>query len=141
MKFWDTSALVPLLAEEAKTTAAQALYLSDTDIAVWWATEVECASAIARCERDGALSAAQAAESFRRLDAMAPSWLEVQPADVLRETARRLVRVHPLRAADALQLAAAVVAAERRPPTLTVVTLDDRMREAAEKEGFMVANL
>jgi hypothetical protein len=57
----------------------------------------------------------------------------------VREVARRYLRVHPLRAADALQLAAAFVAAERRPPTLTVVTLDDRLRAAAEKEGFVLA--
>jgi hypothetical protein len=49
--------------------------------------------------------------------------------------------VHPLGAADALQLAAALVAAERRPPTLTLVTCDDRLREAAAKEGFLIEDL
>jgi hypothetical protein len=38
-------------------------------------------------------------------------------------------------------LAAALVAAERRPPTLAFVTLDDRLRDAAAKEGFLLHDL
>jgi predicted nucleic acid-binding protein len=138
MKFWDSSALVPLLAAERRTRAVQALYARDTDVVVWWGTQVECASAIARLERDGALSPSDAAESFSRLDALAPSWMQIDPSDEIRESARRFLRVHPLRAADALQLAAALVAAERRPPTLSLVTCDDRLRDAAGKEGFLL---
>ena len=33
---------------------------------------------------------------------------------------------------------AALVAAERRPSTLAFVTFDDRLREAAGKEGFLL---
>ena len=82
-----------------------------------------------------------AAVAFARLDALSASWLQVEPSDEIRETARRLLRVHPLRAADALQLAAAYAAAERRPPTMTFVTLDDRLRTAADREGFVVQAL
>lgn len=141
MKFWDSSALVPLLAAEGRTREAQSLYTADLDVVVWWGTEVECASAIARLERDGALSPPDAAESFARLDAFAASWMQIEPTEEIRESARRFLRVHPLRAADALQLAAAFVAAERRPPTLTVVTCDDRLRHAAAKEGFQLDDL
>ena len=141
MKFWDSSALVPMLAAEPATDDVRDLYATDSEALVWWATPVECASAIARLERDGALSEAAAATSFSRLDALAASWLQVEPSDEIRETARRLLRVHPLRAADALQLAAAYVAAERRPSTLTFVTLDDRLRTAAGREGFQLPDL
>ena len=141
MRFWDSSALVPLLAAERRTRAVQALYSRDLEVVVWWGTPVECASAVARLERDGALSAADAAESFARLDALAPSWMQIDPSDEIRESARRFLRVHPLRAAEALQLAAALVAAERRPPTLTLVTCDDRLRDAAGKEGFLLDDL
>ena len=141
MKFWDSSALVPLLAAERRTRAVQALYTRDPEVVVWWGTPVECASAIARLERDGALSGADAAESFSRLDALVPSWMQIEPSDEIRESARRFLRVHPLRAADGLQLAAALVAAERRPPTLTLVTCDDRLRDAAGKEGFLLDDL
>lgn len=141
MRFWDSSALVPLLAGEASTRAIQTLYTQDADIVVWWATPVECASAVARLEREGALSATDASTAFSRLDALAASWLQVEPTDEVRETARRLLRVHPLRAADALQLAAGFVAAERRPSTMGFVTLDDRLSIAAGKEGFVVCEM
>lgn len=131
-------ALVPLLAHEAATSRTSALYAADPDVVVWWATRVECASAISRLEREGGFTTESVAEAFRRLDAMAPSWIEIEPTDEIRETARRYLRVHPLRSADALQLAAAFVAAERRPPTLAFLTLDDRLRAAAAKEGFLV---
>lgn len=141
MKFWDSSALVPLLAAEPSTPAVQAHYVRDPEVVVWWGSPVECASAIARLERDGSLPPAGASESFFRLDALAPSWMEIEPSDEVREAARRFLRVHPLRAADALQLAAAFVAAERRPSTLAFVTLDERLRAAAAKEGFLIDDL
>lgn len=138
MTFWDSSALVPLFAAETRTRAVQSMYGHDLEVVVWWGTIVECGSAIARLEREGGLPAADAAESFSRLDAFAASWMQIEPSDEVRESARRFLRVHPLRAADALQLAAALVAAERRPSTLAFVTVDDRLREAAGKEGFLV---
>jgi uncharacterized protein len=141
MRFWDSSAVVPLLAAEPASRPVQALYLQDPEPVVWWATPVECASAIARLEREEALTVADVAVAFARLDALAASWLQVEPSDEIRETARRLLRVHPLRAADALQLAAAVMAAERRPPSMTFVTLDERLRAAAGREGFALADV
>ncbi len=141
MRFWDSSALVPLFSSEKRTRAVQALYLQDPEVVVWWGTVVECASAIARLERDRALSPRDAAESFSRLDAFAQSWMQIDPSDEIRESARRFLRVHPLRAADALQLAAALVAAERRPSTLSFMTCDDRLRDAAGKEGFLLEDL
>jgi predicted nucleic acid-binding protein len=141
MKFWDSSAIVPLCVEETATDRALALVNDDPEVAIWWATPVECASAVARLEREAALTPVETAEAFHRLDLLARSWFEIEPHDELREVARRLLRVHPLRAADALQLAAAYLAAERRPPTLEVVTLDERLRQAALKEGFRVPEM
>ena len=138
MRFWDSSALVPLCVDEPATDAAVALLTEDPQVAVWWMTSVECASALARLEREGALASDDATEAFQRLDQFAASWFEVEPNDEIREVARRLLRVHALRAADALQLAAAYVVSERRPPTLEVATLDDRVRQAGLKEGFVL---
>jgi uncharacterized protein len=136
MKFWDASAIVPLLLTESTTEALQGIAATDQAMLVWWATEVECASAIARLERDGALDAAAAIEAFDRLKRLAEGWHEIDPSDGVREAAVRFLRVHPLRAADALQLAAAFVAAERRPSSLELIALDDRLATAARKEGF-----
>jgi predicted nucleic acid-binding protein len=140
VRFWDSSAVVPLLVREEATTAVVARLREDPQLAVWWTTPVECASAIARLEREGA-PAAGVATALARLDELGSAWIEVDPHDDIREVARRLLRVHALRAADALQLAAAYVCAERRPSTLELVTLDDRLRDAALKEGFVVRPL
>ena len=141
MRFWDASAIVPLLMTEATTKTLQGLAAADPAILVWWATEVECASAIARLEREGALDAPAVIEAFDRLKRLADGWHEVDANDGIREAAVRFVRVHPLRAADALQLAAAFVVAERRPSSLEVITLDERLAAAARKEGFALVEL
>ena len=138
MKYWDASAIVPLLLTEPATKAVQTLAEKDPTMIVWWATEVECAFAIARLERDDALDDAAATQAFHRLRQLAQTWHEIDPSDPVREAAVRFLRVHPLRAADALQLAAAFIAAERRPSSLEIVTLDERLAAAARKEGFVL---
>lgn len=141
MRFWDASAIVPLLIAEPTTATMQAIAAQDPAMLVWWATEVECASALARLERDGALDASAVTAAFERLKQMAGGWHEIDPSDAVREAAVRFLRVHPLRTADALQMAAAFVAAERRPSSLEVVTLDDRLAAAASKEGFVLVEV
>jgi uncharacterized protein len=136
VKFWDASAIVPLLVAETTTRSLQALARRDPDMLAWWGSQVECASAVARLERAAQLDRRGAVLAFDRLKKIADGWHEIEPSEVVRETAVRFLRVHPLRAADALQLAAAFVAAERRPSSLEVVTLDDRLADAAGKEGF-----
>jgi uncharacterized protein len=138
VKFWDSSALMPLLVNERTTQAMEEVARDDPAMLVWWATESECVSAIARLERQGDLSSDTTAAALGHLDLLAESWNEVQPVEAVRRTARRLLRVHTLRAADALQLAAAVVAAEGQPSSLDIVSLDDRLGEAARREGFVV---
>ena len=141
MRFWDASAIVPLLVAEPSTHRLQALAANDPDMLVWWGTWVECASAVARLERSALLDTRAAALAFDRLGQAAAGWHEIDPSDLVRETATRFLRVHPLRAADALQLAAAFVAAEMRPASLQLVTLDDRLTDVARKEGFGVIGL
>jgi predicted nucleic acid-binding protein len=141
MKFWDSSALLPLLVAEATTPVTMALLTRDPSVLVWWRTEIECASALARLEREGSLEESAATIAFERLRQLASGWQEIDASDAVRETAVRLLRVHPLRAADATQLAAAFIAAERRPASLEFVTLDLRLAAAARKEGFPVSDL
>jgi hypothetical protein len=114
----------------------RSLYRSDSGVLAWWSARVECESAVSRLERDGLLRRKAAVAARARLDRFAETWQEVQPSEPLRDNARRLLRVHDLRAADALQLAAAAAAAESRPATLAVVCLDERLAAAAEREGF-----
>jgi len=141
VKFWDASAIVPLLIAETRTQRMQALARRDPEMLVWWGSQVECASALARLEREAAFDAASATRAFQRLQRLANGWHEVEPSELVRENAMRFLRVHSLLAADALQLAAAFIAAERRPASLAVVTLDERLAAAMRKEGFDVSDV
>jgi predicted nucleic acid-binding protein len=138
VKFWDASAIVPLLVAESTTRPLQALANRDSDLLVWWGSQVECASALARLERDALLDMKGAALAFDRLKQLADGWHEIEPSEIIRENALKFLRVHP---PDALQLAAAFIAAKRRPPLLQVVTLDDHLANAARKEGFELIDL
>ena len=136
MRFWDASAIVPLLLAEPPRVALLELLERDPVMIVWWGAPVECASAIARREREGALSAQEATGALARMRVLARSWEEVVASESVRTVSQRLLRTHPLRAADSLQLAAAIVAAEDDPSSLPFVCLDERLCEAAAREGF-----
>jgi len=138
VKFWDSSALVPLLVEEPATSAVLTLYGDDPLMLVWWGAEVECASALARLERQHSIPADLITRALQRLASLKSTWQEIQPIEPLRETAIRLLRVHNLRAGDALQLAAAILACEHRTSSIGFVCLDERLTIAAQREGFNV---
>jgi uncharacterized protein len=141
VKFWDASAIVPLLVAEPTTRRLQGLAARDPDMLVWWGSAVECGSALARLERAAALDVKGIALASNRLTQLANGWHEIEPSEIVRESAMRFLRVHLLRGADALQLAAAFIAAEHRPASLQVVTLDERLADAARKEGFALVDL
>ena len=138
MNFWDSSAILPLLVAETSTSDMQTLYSQQPEMVAWWATPVECASALARLEREGHMEAASVSQAMRQLDVLRESWHEVQPVDPVRQMASRLLRAHPLRAADGWQLAAALVASEHQPGAWQFICLDNRLATAAEREGFRV---
>lgn len=138
MRFWDTSALVPLLVSERETARAERWLRDDAGVVVWALTRVELLSAFARRRRaePGAARRLQAAR--RDLLSAWEHWSEVTDVEVVRRHAERVVETHPLRAADALQIGAALVAAEDNPAGLEFVTLDLQQAQAAEREGFRV---
>lgn len=138
MRFWDASALVPVLIDEVTSRHVREALALDDGILAWWGTAVECMSAIARSEREGRIRRDEVVRAIRTLDLIRDEWIEIEATPQLREIGLRLLRVHPLRAADALQLAAAISAAEGAPSDLPFVTLDDRLATAADREGFTV---
>jgi predicted nucleic acid-binding protein len=137
MRFWDTSAIVSLVVEEPRTGRLRALRDEDPEQAVWCLTEIEIESAIARREREG-LGREPIEAARTDIAKLAGRWRPVAALEPVRARALRLVRTHTLRAADALQLAAALVACDDRPEALSFVCLDDRLRDAARREGFPV---
>jgi predicted nucleic acid-binding protein len=137
MRFWDASAILPILFEEASSKAIIALYRADAELTVWYLTDVEIAASIARRSREG-LSPEQAERIRIHWKRLAGRWSPVAAIERVRDRAIRLLQVHGLRAADSLQLASALVASDERPEHLPFVCLDDRLREAARREGFTV---
>lgn len=136
MRFWDASAIVPLLFSEPWSKQAGELLREDAAIVVWWGSRVECVSALRRRERRGQLEAEGARRALALLGGLADTWSEVLPSEALRAQAERALAVHSLSIADALQLASAL--AWRREPARSaeLVCLDERFRDAASREGF-----
>lgn len=138
MRFWDSSALFPLFIAEPQTSRVRRWLRTDAEITVWLLTRVEVLSAFARRKREQPQALAALTESRRAFLRAYQQWSEITEAESVRSHAERIVETHPLRAADAMQLGAALVAAEDDSRSLDFVTLDARLAEAAEKEGFRV---
>jgi predicted nucleic acid-binding protein len=138
VRFWDASALFPLLVEESCTPTARSLLKADETVYVWWGTLIECAAALARRLREGGLDAEQYRRAMKALVTASDGWRGVAPEESMREDAVRFVRSYPIRAGDALQLAAGFSWARRRPGGHEFVCLDRKLREAAQNEGFAV---
>jgi len=138
VRFWDTSAIVPLCVTEPASAQVRRLAEEDPSVVVWWATRVECLSALTRRRRDGRLGAPAEAQARRVLLALAAAWSEVIPSERLRQRTERLPSVHVLRAADAFQLAAALLWSRGETSGEAFVSFDERLREAAGREGFRI---
>ena len=124
--------------DEPTSAERHALLRQDDHIVTWWGTLVECVSALSRGHREGRLGTGELRQSHDYLQTLRGAWLEVPPTEHVRQRALRLLRVHALRGADALQLAAALTAAEEDPAGLAFVSNDIRLSTAAEREGFQV---
>jgi predicted nucleic acid-binding protein len=138
VRFWDSSAIVPLVCREAESARCRAWLREDPVLLVWALGATEVISALARKRRDGDLSPARFREAVRRLASLEQAWSEVAAWDAVRARARRLLEVHALSAADALHLAAALVVVEERTAGVGFATFDSRLAEAAAREGFAV---
>ena len=138
MNFWDSSAILPLLVREPTSEATRSYLRLHAEIAIWWATPVECLSALARKEREGRLNLQQMIAAEKNLALIIRSAVCIAPTDRVRGIAQRLLRRYPLRAADSLQLAAASVLAGDAPQDYSFICNDARLTLAASKEGFEV---
>lgn len=138
MRFWDTSALIPLVVEQELSPRVEPLYRDDPLVVLWWGTSVEWTSALARLRREEALSKEGIDWVGDTLAALLETAVEVQPVEDVRVRAKRLLGLHPLRAADSLQLSAALHWCRERTEHNSFVSLDGRLREAAQREGFTV---
>ena len=134
MRFWDSSALVPLLVEESSSDAMARAYREDRNVVVAWTTPMECVSACARKHRSSEISQRELMAIVERLHDLRADWITAEPSPEIASEAQRLVLRHGLRAADAIQLASAMAASVTQRPEL--VSLDRRLGQAAMIEGF-----
>jgi hypothetical protein len=138
MRFWDSSAIVPLIVKEEQSTYCIQAFRTDSDMLVWTMSKVEVLSAICRRMRDGVLGPDSFTAAEVRLNSLFETIYEVDAIQRVKERASRLLRVHPLRAADALQLAALMVGTEEDVRRLPFMCFDDRLAAAARLEGYEV---
>jgi predicted nucleic acid-binding protein len=138
MKYWDSCAIIPLCFKEPFSESVRFMAKEDEDLVVWWGTSVECCSAFARLRRENKISMDEERTLRGRLNMLAETWDEISASDEVRILACRLLLKHQLRAADSLQLAAAVIWTGKSPEGFDFVCLDKRLREAAQAEGFTV---
>ena len=138
MKYWDSSALVVLHVDQAATAPVRDLFRSDPQILTWTLSEIEIRSALMRLAREGALGPGELQEAIVRVDEFWQGVHVVSLVEAVKQRARRLLGVHPLKAADSMQLAAALTAAYDDPRGQQFVCLDHTLSDAARREGFAV---
>jgi predicted nucleic acid-binding protein len=138
MKFWDASAIIPLCLEGPWTPGLSQVLAEDTLMIVWWGSMVECWSAFARLRREGLFQPSEEAQARALLAHLATAWAEILPSQAVRDHAAHALQWHPLRAADGLQLAAALVWVQGQPSGQAFVCVDHRLRAAAQREGFLL---
>src|SRR3974390_148672 len=138
--FWDASALVPLCVQEASSRHAHALLNGFLPV-VWWGSFTEIHSAICRLYRANELTDTEKRGAVARLVVLKDGWREILPGDHVRDLAVRLLDAHALSAADAMQLAAALVWCGEQPAGRTFLCGDKRLTESAKACGFRVEQI
>jgi len=138
MRFWDSSAIVPLLAQQPATTQSERWLDQDGQLVVWTFSETEIRSALWRLLRERLLDEEQTLACERLSEKLLLSAHVIHHVEEVKKHARRLLRVHPLRAADALQLGAAITWADGSNEAKVFHAFDLKLRDAARREGFSV---
>jgi hypothetical protein len=141
VRYWDASALAPLVVNEERTEEVRSWLAEDAMIVTWAWTRVEIASAVERRVREGRFTRPMRRQVLDRFEALWESWDEVTDVLAVRAKAMAVIARHPLRAADAAQLGAALAIGEQMPEGLTFACLDHRLNEAAEREGLRILSL
>ena len=136
MTFWDSSALFAVVAAEVGSDRLVAVLDDDPEAVLWWGTPVELVSAASHLWHERQVDADGYEHMLSTIEDFVSEAEQIDPTDQVRRTSIRMLRVHSLRAADALQLAAALVWTDHNPTGARFVCLDKRLWEVASREGF-----
>jgi predicted nucleic acid-binding protein len=139
--FWDSSAIVPLCIHEAASRFARQQLRHNAPV-VWWGSSVELHSAICRLHRSNQITDNKERQgAVARLQLFKNTWGEILPSDDLRDLAEQLLGRYVLRAADSIQLAAALTWCGRYPAKKPLLSGGRQLCEAAASAGFDVIEL
>lgn len=138
MKYWDASAFVPLLVNESRSGDARSLLAQDRDIVTWALSHVEVVSAIERRAREGVASSSVRISLVGKAHRMFQGIFQVDDLLRVQNGCFSLLARYPLRSVDAQQLSAALVLANGQPQAMDFVCFDERLADAASREGFIV---
>lgn len=98
-------------------------------------TVIECRRALIRAAAAGALPEATAQKRRAQLRRTLEHWILFRLEEEIVERASRAFPLEPIRTLDAIHLATALLA-QSLVPDLTLLSLDDRVRENGTRMGF-----
>lgn len=136
--FWDTSALIPVFFKEDSSKILSNLFVERVENVIWDLTPIEIFSALCRRQRQKEISTEEFDRAWRAWQLIESKVYQVRSYESVKDRAVRILRIHPLKAADAMQLAAALVSTKEISQGHYFFTLDRSLCEAANKEGFSV---
>ncbi len=134
--YLDTSALVKLCVHETGTPLAVALWEGADALASSRIADTEVRSVVATAQRIGRIDAAPAQLALERWDKIRAGLYTVEVSAQVSERASDLVTKRPIRAADGIHLASALLLDD--VPDLLFAAWDKRLAAAARMEGLTI---
>ena len=137
VRYYDTSALVKQYLQEAGSKLVLELLKSGEKVYTASLTYAETHAAFSRRTREGRLTRETTKRLALRFDKDWESYDIVVLSENVFRLARQMLYRHPLRSADAIHLASALLLARRSPrSSWSFVCADGRLCDAAKSEGF-----
>ncbi|MBV8357338.1 MAG: type II toxin-antitoxin system VapC family toxin [Deltaproteobacteria bacterium] len=141
MNYFDTSALIKHLIQEAGSQQVETLIIAELWLATSKVAYAEVHAALARRLREGALTHTAHQTISHSFDSDWRVYLRIDLVDPLLTLTRELVLRHPLRGFDAIHLASALRLQERTGEAVQFVASDERLLAAAKNEGLVTVDV
>lgn len=137
VRYYDTSALVKQYLQEAGSKLVLELLKSGEKVYTASLTYAETHAAFSRRTREGRLTRETTKRLALRFDKDWESYDIVVLSENVFRLARQMLYRHPLRSAEAIHLASALLLARTSPrSSWSFVCADGRLCDAAKSEGF-----
>jgi len=127
----ESSAVLAWILGEPKGEEVRDAFAAAERVVSSTLTEVECARALSRGTVTGRIKRTEELAALRLMEVAASSWVTLDMTGRILARARRPFPTEPVRTLDALHLATALAFREVLP-SITVVSIDERVRVNAE---------